>query len=173
MMRNRRLSRAIADLRLGIFISMLEYKSELHGAEIAKIDRWYASSKVCSGCGNKKAVLSLSMREYRCHACGLVKACMDRDENAAKNIETEAARSADSLNGRGDEVRPGHRVPSATSVKRLLELSDLPSAIRKRSRTDSKDRSQALPRRCGRAIPNLLLLHTNTSASMHPRRQRA
>ena len=126
MIRNRRLSRAIADAGLGSFISMLEYKSELHGAEIAKIDRWYASSKVCSGCGNKKAVLSLSMREYRCHACGLV---MDRDENAAKNIETEAARSADSLNGRGDDVRPGHIVPSAASVKRLLELSDLPARL--------------------------------------------
>ena len=126
MMRNHRLSRAIADAGLSSFISMLEYKSELYGAEIAKIDRWYASSKVCSGCGNKKAELSLSMREYRCHACGLV---MDRDENAAKNIETEAARSADSLNGRGDEVRPGHRVPSAASVKRLLEQSDLPARL--------------------------------------------
>ena len=70
---------------------------------LVRIDRWYASSKVCSGCGNRKAELSLSMREYRCHACGLV---MGRDENAAKNIETEAARSADSLNGRGDEVIP-------------------------------------------------------------------
>ena len=50
---------------------------------------------------------------------------MGRDENAAKNIETEAARSADSLNGRGDEVRPGHIVPSAASVKRLLGPSGL------------------------------------------------
>ena len=125
-MRNRRLSRAIADAGMGSFISMLEYKSELYGAELVRIDRWYASSKVCSGCGNRKAELSLSMREYRCHACGLA---MDRDENAARNIETEAARSADSLNGRGDEVRPGHRVPSAASAKRLLELPDLPCAI--------------------------------------------
>ena len=126
MMRNHRLSRAVADAGMGSFISMLEYKSELHGAEIAKIDRWYASSKVCSGCGNRKAELSLSMREYRCHMCGLV---MDRDENAARNIETEAARSADSLNGRGDEVRPGHIVPSAAAVKRLLELSGLPARL--------------------------------------------
>ena len=46
------------------------------------------------------------MREYHCHACGLV---MDRDENAARNIENEAARSADSSNGRGDEVIPIRR----------------------------------------------------------------
>ena len=122
MVRNRRLSRAIADAGLSSFISTLEYKSELYGPELVRIDRWYASSKVCSGCGNRKAELSLSMREYRCHVCGLV---MDRDENAPKNIENEAARSADSLNGRRDEVRPEHRVPSAASVKRPLELPDL------------------------------------------------
>jgi len=118
MIRNRRLSRAIADAGMSSFISMLQYKSDLYGAETVRIDRWYASSKVCSGCGNRKAGLALSTREYRCHVCGLV---MDRDENAAINIENEAARSADSLNGRRDEVRPGRRVPPATSVKRLLE----------------------------------------------------
>ena len=51
-------------------------------------------------------------------ACALV---MDRDENATINIETEAARSADSLNGRGDEVRPGRDTDPAVSVKRLLD----------------------------------------------------
>ena len=123
MVRNRRLSRAIADAGMSSFISMLRYKSELHGTELVRIDRWYASSRVCSGCGNRKAELALSMREYRCHVCGLV---MDRDENAAINIENEAARSADSLNGRRDEARPGHRVPPAASVKRQLESPGLP-----------------------------------------------
>ena len=50
MVRNRRLSRAIADAGMSSFISMLQYKSELYGAETVRIDRWYASSKVCSGC---------------------------------------------------------------------------------------------------------------------------
>jgi len=122
MIRNRRLSRAIADAGMSSFVSMLRYKSELYGAETVRIDRWYASSKVCSGCDNRKAELALSVREYRCHVCGLV---MDRDENAAKNIETEAARSADSLNGRRDEVRPERKVSPAASVKRLLESPDL------------------------------------------------
>ena len=126
MMRNRRLSRAIADAGMGSFISMLEYKSELYGADFIKIDRWYASSRVCSSCGNRKAELALSMREYRCRACGLV---MDRDENAAMNILNEAARSADSQNGRGDEVRPEHGMSAAASVKRLLELSELPARL--------------------------------------------
>ena len=54
------------------FISMLQYKSELYGAELIRIDRWRASSKVCSGCDNRKAELALSMREYRCQERGLV-----------------------------------------------------------------------------------------------------
>ena len=123
MIRNHRLSRAIADAGMSSFISMLRYKSELYGAETVRIDRWYASSRICSGCGNRKVELALSMREYRCYVCGLV---MDRDENAAINIENEAARSADSVNGRRDEVRPGRRVPPAASVKRLLESPGLP-----------------------------------------------
>lgn len=123
MARNRRLSRAIADAGMSSFISMLRYKSELYGSELVRIDRWYASSRVCSGCGNRKAELALSTREYRCHVCGLL---MDRDENAAINIVNEAARPADSLNGRRAEVRPGHRVPPSSSVKRLLESPGLP-----------------------------------------------
>ncbi len=62
------------------------------------------------------------MREYCCHECGLV---MDRDENAAINIETEAAGSTDSLSGCGDEVRPGRETAPAASAKRLLESPDL------------------------------------------------
>ena len=31
----------------------------------------------------------------------------DHDENAAINLDSKAARSADSVNGRRDEVRPG------------------------------------------------------------------
>ena len=51
MVRNRRLSRAIADSGMNGFISMLEYRSELYRAEVVRIDRRYASSKVCSGFG--------------------------------------------------------------------------------------------------------------------------
>ena len=118
------------------FISNPKYKSELYGAELVRIDSWYTSSRICSGCGNRKAALALSTREYRCHVCGLV---MDRDENAAINIENEAARSADSLNGRRDEVRPGDRVSPTASVKRQLESPGLPVRL-EHIRSDSKDR---------------------------------
>jgi putative transposase len=46
-------------------------------------DRWFPSSKTCSGCGTINANLKLSDRVYDCGACGLV---IDRDANAAVNL---------------------------------------------------------------------------------------
>ena len=46
-------------------------------------DRWYPSSKTCSGCGMAKDDLTLKDRVYRCTGCGLT---MDRDLNAAVNL---------------------------------------------------------------------------------------
>ncbi len=46
-------------------------------------DRFYPSSKTCSGCGAMKTKLRLSERMFRCERCGLV---MDRDLNAARNL---------------------------------------------------------------------------------------
>jgi putative transposase len=43
-------------------------------------DRWFASSKTCSGCGTAKTKLALAERTYVCQSCGLA---LDRDENAA------------------------------------------------------------------------------------------
>ena len=60
-----------------------EYKSALRGNHIAIADRWFASSKTCSGCGVIKESLALGERQFQCSACGLTK---DRDFNAAKNL---------------------------------------------------------------------------------------
>jgi len=47
-------------------------------------DRWYPSSKLCSGCGKHNGSLSLGERAWGCVACG---AHHDRDVNAALNLE--------------------------------------------------------------------------------------
>lgn len=47
-------------------------------------DRFYPSSRTCSGCGGVKEALALSERVFRCEACGLA---IDRDLNAAINLE--------------------------------------------------------------------------------------
>jgi len=64
IMTNRRLSRAIADAGMSGFLTKLEYKRSWYGAEFEKMDRWFASSKLCSRCGWKNDDLTLSEREW-------------------------------------------------------------------------------------------------------------
>ena len=82
------LGKGVHDNGYGLFLSMLEYKLEERGKYLIKVDRYFASSKICSVCGNKKEELSLSDRIYYCE-CGNR---MDRDVNAAVNIMNEGKR---------------------------------------------------------------------------------
>ena len=82
------LGKGVHDNGYGLFLSMLEYKLEERGKYLIKVDRYFASSKICSVCGNKKEELSLSDRIYYCE-CGNR---MDRDVNAAVNIMKEGKR---------------------------------------------------------------------------------
>ena len=84
MLQNPKLARSIQEENLSEFRRILTYKCEQNGTELIVADRWYPSSKTCSCCGNIKHDLKLSDRIYMCNACGLV---MDRDENAAVNLE--------------------------------------------------------------------------------------
>ena len=103
MRRNKSLSRAFHRAGISGFLRMLEYKCEWHGVSFEKANRWFASTKICSGCGERKVAMDLSEREYVCLSCGLV---IDRDLNAAKNLaQYDAASPAESQNGRGGAVR--------------------------------------------------------------------
>lgn len=82
MMKNKHLSKAIAEQKLHDFKVKLGYKCEKNGIALVEADRWYPSSKICSTCGVMKRDLKLSDREYRC-ICGLQ---IDRDLNAAINL---------------------------------------------------------------------------------------
>jgi putative transposase len=95
MTRNRHLARAVCDQGFGQVRRMLGYKTTWNGGRLVAADRFYPSSKTCSGCGAVKAKLALSERAYRCHACSLV---TDRDVNAARNLLSLAASGAESLN---------------------------------------------------------------------------
>ncbi|WP_171899552.1 RNA-guided endonuclease InsQ/TnpB family protein [Candidatus Marithrix sp. Canyon 246] len=89
MMKNHKLAKAISDMGFYEFKRQLEYKSSLFGNWISSVDRWFPSSKTCSNCGNKKEELKLSERVYHCGKCGFK---IDRDLNAAINIEREGIR---------------------------------------------------------------------------------
>ncbi|MDN4607004.1 RNA-guided endonuclease InsQ/TnpB family protein [Sporosarcina highlanderae] len=82
MMKNRHLSKAIANQKLKEFSRQMEYKCEKYGIGFTKADRFYPSSKICSSCGTIKKDLKLSDRVYSCE-CGLK---IDRDMNAALNL---------------------------------------------------------------------------------------
>jgi len=96
MMSNHKLARSIQDLGFYELKRQLEYKSKQKGNELFINDRWFASSKTCCNCGNKKKNLTLSDRTYYCDECNLK---IDRDLNASINLHNQ-------LGGVHPEVTP-------------------------------------------------------------------
>jgi putative transposase len=83
MARNRRLAKSVHDAAMGELRCQVEYKAAWYGTEVVIADRFFASSKTCSGCGALKSDLPLSTRTYACEYCCLE---IDRDVNAAINL---------------------------------------------------------------------------------------
>ena len=83
MLKNRKLSQSIADLGLGRFYSLLEYKMQERGGNYIEIGRFEPSSKLCT-CGVINKELTLSDRTWACKSCGTTH---DRDLLAANNIK--------------------------------------------------------------------------------------
>lgn len=83
MMKNRHLSKAIAEQKLYEFRNKLINKCHQNEIEVRLSNRFYASSKTCSQCGSIKKDLKLADRTYICPECGAV---IDRDLNAAINL---------------------------------------------------------------------------------------
>ena len=87
MMKNHKLAKAISDVGWGMFVDMLEYKSEWYGKNILQIGRFEPSSKTCSCCNSINKELTLKDREWTCKSCNTTH---DRDFNAATNIKNFA-----------------------------------------------------------------------------------
>ena len=83
MMKNRHLSKAIAEQKFYEFRNKLINKCHQNNIEVRLSNRFYASSKTCTQCGSIKKDLKLSDRTYICPECGTV---IDRDLNAAINL---------------------------------------------------------------------------------------
>lgn len=87
MLKNHKLARVISDASLSELVRQLEYKAEWYAKQFVKISTYYASSQICSNCGNRNpTVKKLSVREWECPNCGIHH---DRDLNAAINILNE------------------------------------------------------------------------------------
>ncbi|WP_328663432.1 IS607 family element RNA-guided endonuclease TnpB [Streptomyces sp. NBC_00328] len=115
MVKNRRLARHIADAGFGEIRRRLTYKTrQRHATRIIAADRWFPSSKTCSGCGTVKAKLPLHIRTYECDACGLV---IDRDDNAARNLAALAATAVTGTGVAGDQDTPRVSKPRGADRK--------------------------------------------------------
>ncbi len=71
------------------FITYLKYKMEWLGKHFILIERFFASSQLCSCCGWKNNNLTLQERRWMCLDCG---AYHNRDENASINFKGEGIR---------------------------------------------------------------------------------
>ena len=86
LMKNRKLSKSIADVGWSMFINMLRYKSERFGKAVVQIDQWFPSSQICSHCNHQDGKKALSIREWTCSNCHVKH---DRDINTAINIKNK------------------------------------------------------------------------------------
>ena len=90
MIQSHKLARSIADVSWSEFTRQLQYKADWYGRTIIKVDKWYASSQICSCCGTQFPITKdLSVRGWICPNCHTQ---LDRDGNAARNILREGKR---------------------------------------------------------------------------------
>ena len=120
MSRTLKFGKSVADDSFGKFRNMLDYKLYFRGKKLVKVDKWFASSQLCSKCGYKNAqVKDMKIREWKWPLCGTEH---DRDINAAINIREEGKRITVGTTGNyayGEDVRhyDSLRVAAQSSLK--------------------------------------------------------
>ena len=82
LMKNKHLSKAVAQQKFYEFRNKLTNKCHALGIELRIVNRFYPSSKICHCCGSIKKDLKLKDRTYKCE-CGYI---ADRDYNASLNL---------------------------------------------------------------------------------------
>lgn len=117
---NHCIAKSVADASFSMFVAMLEYKAEWYGRTIVKIDKFYPSTQICSGCGfqNKsiRGMKGLKVREWICTQCGAVH---DRDLNASMNIDREGLMILNRRND-GDSSLTEYQTDGHVSLSNVL-----------------------------------------------------
>ena len=115
--------KSVADNSFGRFREFLDYKLYFRGKKLIMVNKWFASSQLCSSCGYKNLeIKDISIREWKCPSCGTEH---DRDINAAINIREEGKRIAAATvgttgsNAFGEDVR---RLQPVRVERSLVEL---------------------------------------------------
>ena len=82
--------KSVSDNGWGKFTTFLKYKLEEMGKQLVKIDKFFASSQICSVCGYQNHdTKNLSVRKWICPCC---QTHHNRDVNAAINIKNQGMR---------------------------------------------------------------------------------
>jgi putative transposase len=123
MQKNGKLARSIADAAWGAIRRTLEYKCKMAKVTLVVADRFFASSKTCSGCGHKREKLSLRERVFDCPCCGL---SLDRDLNASINLDRY---TSPPIKGRSKTIALG--LCKTTRVAGPIEGDNIRSAFTK------------------------------------------
>ena len=84
---HKRLRKEITNATFSEIIRVLRYKCLWKNLIFIQVNPYYASSQICSRCGNKNEVMKdIRVRELKCSKCGLE---IERDYNASLNILNE------------------------------------------------------------------------------------
>ena len=84
---HKHLRKEITNATFNEIIRILKYKCLWLNKIFIQVSPYYASSQICSRCGNKESVMKdIRVREYKCSKCGLE---IERDYNASINILNE------------------------------------------------------------------------------------
>lgn len=124
--RKKGLNRRIAEASFGELRRQVAYKCG--ASRVLFCDRFFPSSKICSGCGVKHDALTLRDRTWTCATCGRVH---DRDINAAINLAAWGEAQLDAIQdgdpdtpgpeSRGDSARPQRGTPHPGGNPRVPE----------------------------------------------------
>ncbi|VEG60452.1 ISHa1675 transposase B [Campylobacter jejuni subsp. doylei] len=87
LIKNKHLSKSIANASWGKFINLLTYKAENKGKTLMQIDKFFPSSQICSNCGSNTGKKPLHIRSFTCPNCNTKH---HRDLNASINIRNYA-----------------------------------------------------------------------------------
>lgn len=118
LIKNRKLAKSIANASWGAFVQMLEQKCQMYGKTLVKIDKFFASTQLCSHCGEKvgpRGYKGLKVREWTCPHCDTQH---NRDVNAATNVCDEGYRVLI------DAIRNNSREEPPVMALGLLEYSN-------------------------------------------------
>ena len=118
MVKNKKLSRAISDAGWTKFKTMLEAKCDKYGRHLTIVDRWFASSQICSACGRSGGKKELNVREWTCLFCDTTH---DRNICAAENLNRWTGGQSDQYkNERGARRDAKRRQSAKQTMERKL-----------------------------------------------------